>query len=234
MYKRQPPFNASISVVDNCDKIQLTASGGVAYQWNGGDTPNSATNTFHTTGSYIVTITNASGCKTSLSKDLVIDNATSISGATTGCGEVTLTASGGISYQWDGGLNPNSATNTFLQSGQYVVKITSAKGCVSTTIIDVQVTPRASEANIQIKSTSDETICQNTPVSFIADTENAGSSPTYKWFKNGILVSSSPIYTSNDLKNNDEIKCELTSSITCIQQSTKMSNSIIMKIASPV
>ncbi|MES2266388.1 MAG: gliding motility-associated C-terminal domain-containing protein [Bacteroidota bacterium] len=70
---RPQPFN--INIVDDantCSGATVTATGGVSYKWDGGDTPNQATNTFHQSGTYVVTVTNASGCVTSASKKIVL------------------------------------------------------------------------------------------------------------------------------------------------------------------
>jgi hypothetical protein len=65
----------------------------------------------------------------------------SISGNTTGCGSVTLTAGGGVSYLWSGGNTPNQAMNTFTVSGNYSVTVTGANGCTDVKMVDVTVTP---------------------------------------------------------------------------------------------
>jgi hypothetical protein len=64
----------------------------------------------------------------------------SISGATTGCGSVTLTASGGDTYQWNGGNTPNEAENAFTTSGMYTVTVTNSVGCTSTASTTVTLT----------------------------------------------------------------------------------------------
>ena len=56
----------------------------------------------------------------------------SISGSTTGCATVTLTASGGTAYSWSGGLSPSTAANTFTASGTYSVIVTGSNTCTST------------------------------------------------------------------------------------------------------
>jgi gliding motility-associated-like protein len=71
---RPQPF--TVNVTDNnsaCGSATVTASGGVTYHWDGGDTPNQATNTFHQSGTYLVTVTNANGCVTSASKTIVLN-----------------------------------------------------------------------------------------------------------------------------------------------------------------
>lgn len=53
-----------------------------------------------------------------------------IEGPDTGCGMVTLKASGGQKYQWTGGNNPTSSINTFNKSGIYSLTITDINGCI--------------------------------------------------------------------------------------------------------
>jgi gliding motility-associated-like protein len=70
---RPQPFNITITNGANtCSGATVTAAGGVTYKWDGGDTPNQATNTFHQSGTYVVTVTNVSGCVTSASKKIVL------------------------------------------------------------------------------------------------------------------------------------------------------------------
>ncbi|MFD0765943.1 gliding motility-associated C-terminal domain-containing protein [Mucilaginibacter lutimaris] len=70
---RPQPFAINITDGSNtCSGATVTATGGVTYKWDGGDTPNQATNTFHQSGTYVVTVTNASGCVTSASKKVVL------------------------------------------------------------------------------------------------------------------------------------------------------------------
>jgi hypothetical protein len=133
---RPPPFPINIQENTNgCGDVTLTASGGASYLWDGGDNPNSATNTFHQSGTYIVTVTNAAGCATSASKTITVTPANIpppvISGNASGCGSVTLTASGGISYLWDGGDSPDKPSNTFHQSGTYTLTATTVSGCTT-------------------------------------------------------------------------------------------------------
>ncbi len=47
-----------------------------------------------------------------------------IAGNTSGCSKVTLTVSGGVSYNWSGGDMPTSSVNNFTASGLFTVTIT--------------------------------------------------------------------------------------------------------------
>ena len=143
-----PPY--PVTIVENggnCNSDVLTASGGVSYLWADGDTPNSATNTFHKSGTYVVTATDANGCTSSTSKTITINSAPDpiINQTASDCGSVTLTASGGVSYIWNDGDTPNNATNTFHKNGTYKVNATNANGCITsaskTITLDAGVTP---------------------------------------------------------------------------------------------
>lgn len=198
----------------HCSSVSLTATGGTAYQWSGGLTPNQATNTFTTSGTYSVVVTNAAGCTTTLSKTITIGaGQTAITGNTTGCNTVTLTASGGVSYQWDGGNTPNQASNTFTASGTYNVTITDANGCISTLQKTVAINPNVTPVlSITAPYT---TICAGGTIRFTPAYTNAGTTPTFKWFKNGNQVSTAQTYNTSTLKNEDEIYCEITGSDAC-------------------
>jgi len=135
---------AAITGVDTgCGKVTLKATGGGTYLWNGGSTPTTAGNTFTSSGIYTVTVTGADGC-TATASDTVIVNPipiVNITGITTGCGSVTLTATGGGTYEWNGGSSPGSATNTFTSSGTYTVTVTNSSGCTATASQKVTVNP---------------------------------------------------------------------------------------------
>ncbi len=124
----------------SCSTVTLTASGGntgATYTWSGGNNAGNATNTFTSSGTYVVTVTNTTGC-TATAETMVTINTppvANISGPTTGCGNITLTASGAGSngtYLWSGGNNPSNSINTFTTSGTYTVTITDANGCTAT------------------------------------------------------------------------------------------------------
>ena len=69
-----------------------------------------------------------------------------IDGDTVACVSTTLTASGGLTYEWDGGQNPNSPSNTFTESGQYGLTVTDADGCEVITSIQVTIHPEEEES----------------------------------------------------------------------------------------
>lgn len=299
---RPPPFAIDIAENKSCGSTVLTASGGISYHWDGGDNPESAINTFRTSGTYIVTVTNESGCKTSASKQIVVDedspvyiteikngcanvsltasggskyewdggasplNATNtfyadgtytvrvthlngcvtttskivelnrpgsatIIGDLNACREVVLTASGGISYRWDGGETPDSAINKFTRSGKYTVVVTDLNGCNSDAEVDV-VIQEPLIPSIDIQSTADG-ICPGSEVTFNTSVINEGEAPKFTWFKNNISVGSGTSYTTKDLKNGDEIYCELVNSNPCASMQVVASNKITAVVNKP-
>jgi gliding motility-associated-like protein len=62
-----------------------------------------------------------------------------LTGEPMACDSTTITASGGTTYNWSGGLNPNSASNTFIESGVYFITVTDDIGCtvISSVTIDI-------------------------------------------------------------------------------------------------
>ena len=106
-------------------------------------------------GTYTFTVTNASGCTSAASSNVVINAqpATPIAptitadGPTTFCagGSVTLTSSAGTSYLWSTGATTASINVT--ASGSYTVRVTNASGCQSlvsaATVVTVSAIPAA-------------------------------------------------------------------------------------------
>ncbi|WP_143822115.1 gliding motility-associated C-terminal domain-containing protein [Mucilaginibacter pedocola] len=159
-----------------CGSLTLTASGGQTYLWDGGNTPNSASNTFTQSGTYTVLVTNADGCTASASKTITIEAPTlTITGNTKGCDQVTLTASGATYYLWSGGLTPTNATNTFTTSGTYTLFATDANGCSATVSKTVEI------ANSGVSITGNPLSCERVTLTAsggVAYLWNGGESPT--------------------------------------------------------
>ena len=75
-------------------------------------------------------------------------------------------------------------------------------------------------------------ICFGTKTTFTATSTNQGTSPDYKWYKNGMLVATNTnIYQDSSLNNQDSIWCLLTSSETCVTANNIKSNVIKMNVS---
>ncbi|MBK7427002.1 MAG: hypothetical protein IPI60_08230 [Saprospiraceae bacterium] len=62
-----------------------------------------------------------------------------LTGEPTACDSTTISASGGSTYNWNGGSDPDSAVNTFTESGVYFITVTDDNDCtvVSSVTIDI-------------------------------------------------------------------------------------------------
>ncbi len=138
----------------------LTASGGASYLWSTGAS-GATLNTSPTVDStYSVTVTDAFSCSASASasvKVLPLPPADAGANDTICPGEVgSLTATGGVSYQWNTGttsatLNISSAVTT-----NYTVTVTGTNGCSASDQATVVVKPApAADAG------PNDTICRN-------------------------------------------------------------------------
>ncbi len=115
----------------------ITASGGITYLWTTSSTNQNLI--VNTAGTYIVTVTNANGCKNNTSVMVVEDPlpAASINGKPSFCKgtSTNLTASGGNSYFWN---NSNTSNSIIVSAiGTYAVTVTDANGCKNATSVTV-------------------------------------------------------------------------------------------------
>ena len=129
--------------------VTATPAGAVSYAWSGGATTGTAANSFNTQGTYTVTVTTPNGC-TATSTILITQNTTPpavaiINNSVTTQLSITITtinvtATGGGTYLWSGGTTPATASNSFTAPGTYIVTVTAANGCTSTSSITITTT----------------------------------------------------------------------------------------------
>lgn len=112
--------------------VTLTASGATSYLWNTGDTTQAIT--VSTTGTYVVTVTDANGCSAdSDGVDVTVNPlptpTITASGPTQFCdgGSVDLTLTDGASWLWNTGAT--SQTITVSNTGSYWATVTDGNGC---------------------------------------------------------------------------------------------------------
>ena len=106
------------------------------------NTPSTAT-----TGTYYILGISAAGCHDIKPVTVTVNTSPTagITGTATGCGTVSLTATGGSSYAWSGGSSTTTATNTFASSNTYTVTVTGSNSCSATAsqIVTVNTQPTA-------------------------------------------------------------------------------------------
>ena len=165
--------------------INITVAGGIptyTYAWsNGLTTPSSNT---LAAGSYVITISDAVGCSSVISKTITqpaeINATTSATGAA--CASATGTASvvasggaGGLTYNWSNGAT--STALTALVPGTYTVTVTDSRLC--TTVVDAVV---AQPYQIQYTAASTNTINGQYIGTATVENVTGGTSPyTYAW-----------------------------------------------------
>lgn len=123
-------------------------------------------------------------------------------------------------------LNDNDEVSCEINSdAQYC----QATAIASSNIVKVKVNPILTPS---IAIVADQTkIYENTNVTFRANTTNEGTSPTYQWFVNGYPTGSdNSTFTTNSLKDGDEINCLLNVSTLCTSSNTVVSNTLIITV----
>ncbi|MGB0838937.1 MAG: SdrD B-like domain-containing protein, partial [Chitinophagales bacterium] len=150
-----PTATASGNSVCEGETIFLMASGGGTYQWSG---PGGYTSTqqnpvitnpdYMDQGTYYVTVTNALGCTDEESVVvLVTDFQATITPNQTICEgqSATVTASSGVTYQWNNNATTSSIVVNPTSTTTYTVTVTGTQGC--TDIVQSTITVGSANAN---------------------------------------------------------------------------------------
>lgn len=135
------------------------------------------------------------------------------------------------------GANNNSYTSATISNGDlFVCILTSNRPCVSAAIdssnsVTMTVNPLVTPT-VSINANQGSNICEGAIVTFNSNASNAGSSASYKWYKNGTLVPGgiNSVLTTGAILNGDVFNCILTSSATCASPATATSNDIAMTV----
>ncbi len=169
----------------NTGAIDLTATGGAPYTYNWGDGVTTEDRTNLTAGTYLVTVTNVSGCTSTTSATVTTPSVLSVSNSLTyvncmggSTGAIDITATGGTApytYNWGGGIT--SEDRTGLTAGNYSVTVNDANMCTS--ILNLTITqPTALSLSTALTQVS----CVGGTDGAIDLTVSGGSSPyTYDW-----------------------------------------------------
>jgi gliding motility-associated-like protein len=154
--------------------LSATAGTGLTYLWSNGVTTATTQNiTVNAAGVYTVTVTNASGCSSTASQTVTVNPHPAVTvtanGPTLFCqgGNVTLTATGAATYQWNTGDITSSITVS--AAGSYYVVGTSASGCQTTsatTVVTVSSMPSVAAI------TGPNNVCESGTINLTSSTIN--------------------------------------------------------------
>ena len=213
--------NVQTSQLQVCQgaSTQLTAFGGVTYQWSpvaGLSNPNIANPIASPalTTNYKVIITTADGCIDSAFVNVKVFSVKQV--------DTTVSICSGDSYKLPSGKLVNSA-GTFNDIVYY------ASGCDSLeTTVHLNLTGATLSLGI---AASQNNICAGTPVTFTATEANGGTDPKYQWLVNGNSAgTNSAAFTSSTFADGDVVSCVMTSGAGCGTPKDITSNSITMAV----
>ena len=210
------------------EAVTLTATGGGTYSWSSGATSSAITVSPTITTNYSVTVMSPKGCQTTASKLITVHPKPQPTASNTGpvCvgDKITLSATGGISYEWKNPSNTvisNNSTfsienSTLTNSGIYSVKVTDGNGCLQTASTEAVVKTRPIA-----QASSNSPKCEGQTLTLNA--ENAGSGAIYAWSgpngfsrtndQNPIIANAQPIHSGKYLLTVTQNGCSSTNDV---------------------
>ncbi len=199
------------------DNVTLTATGGTSYTWSNGVLQSipfvpSGTGTV----TYTVTVTDANSCTATDQVDVIINTLPPADAGTDQMicpgGQVTLTATGGTSYNWDNGVQQGVPfTPASIGTTTYTVTVTDANSCSAIDYVHVTMD------NVVANAGSDQIVCYGEPVTLTATGGN-----TYQW-DNGVTQGLPFVPTAS---NTYSVTVTVASSCTAIDQVVVTVNSL--------
>lgn len=223
--------NAPNTTVLNCTTtaIDITASGANTYSWSN---PTSVVGTsallsVSAPGTYTLTSTALNGCTTTSTViiteniTLPIVNINSSNGSTLTClvPSITLTATGGVSYEWESNGTILGTSASIIVNAQeiYSVNVIGSNGCANTASFTITENTNTPSASISSNVPSNTLTCTTTSI-----TLSASGTGTYNWSQgatnlgNGATISVTTPGTYN-LTVTGSNGCTATSSVVITQ-----------------
>lgn len=173
-----PMVNATVTGTDtlcNTQSATLAAGGGVIYLWSTGENSPAITVSPPITTTYVVTVTDISGCSNTVSHTIGV---LPFEGIDFSCIDsicpgknATITASGGEIFAWSSGENTSEIIVSPFETTIYSVTVTSDNGCTDSAAKTITVAPDA-VAGIYAK----DTVCTGN-----SEKLSAGIGDFYQW-----------------------------------------------------
>ncbi len=206
-----PIVTDTASIAETClgqndGQAIIIATGGkypYTYLWNTSPSQSDSIATNLTQGDYIVTVTDDSNCiaiDTVIINTLSTPNISPTSNSPICEGDtLKLEMSGGITYSWSGPenftstlSNPTLANTTILNSGEYVVTVSTVDGCDFSKSLNVNII-----SSNTLTLTSNSPVCKNGFIELVAQ-----GGANYKWSgPNGFTSNlANPTFDANNLQ----------------------------------
>jgi PKD repeat protein len=140
-------------------------------------------------------------------------------------------------WTFDGGTpatstdqNPQGITYNGTGTFDVTLEVSNSQSSNQTTVVDYISVVDELDVTATITATATE-ICEGEVVTFTAEAVNGGRTPAYQWKLNGTNVGmGTDTYVTSALADDDEVECEVTSSLSCATQNPVMSNMIVMMV----
>jgi uncharacterized repeat protein (TIGR02543 family) len=179
--------------------ISLTATGGTSYSWSN-SLGNNANAIVTEAGTYTITVTTANGCtatenieitKNKIQPTLNITKSPDVSQLTCATPDITLTATGGVSYSWNTG--ETSASITVSNARTYEVTVTGTNGCTNTDFIEI--TKSTDVPTVSITPQTAVLTCMTTSIKLTATVDGGIAPFTYSWGAADTTITTPGTYT---------------------------------------
>ncbi len=150
---------------------------------------------------------------------------------------------GAPNYQWkvnginSGNNSPTFSTSVLPNNAQVSLVMTSNQLCalpntVSAASITMTVNPSAAATVSAGIANGGNPSCMGSLITFTAVPGNGGSSPSYQWKINNLLVGGAgSTFTTNSLSNADVVTCQIISSSSCAITTTAVSSAITITVS---
>ena len=154
----------------------------------------------------------------------------------TGCAPLTVTFTDNSTnkpseWEWDIDNDGNTdyrvqnPIHTYNEPGTYSVKLTvsNSSGSNQKLLSGYIVVNSTLKPEVGITS-NQQIICAGQVASFSANPKNGGSSATFVWKNNGVVLGTGQNFSTNNLKDGDKLVCEMASGLPCVNPSIIVSD----------
>ncbi|GAA4463620.1 hypothetical protein GCM10023093_12510 [Nemorincola caseinilytica] len=136
------------------------------------------------------------------------------------------------------GTGPSYST-TPANGDVVLCQMTGSAACASAAVVTsapLVMTVQAPATNVVHISASPTTIHPGETITFAAIAPNAGPSPVYQWFIDGVLVpgATSATYVTSSLVNGQVVHCKVTTSMACVTPPIALSNGFTVSVTSGI